>query len=425
MFRKVHFRLTILFTTVSSLLLIIMSILYLYLSYHSVITNSFVSFQSDMNTFVTNCENRSVISYDWLLKLESDGKYSFFLYDRDVPFSFVNNTKSEQEIALASRIRDYYHNNYAEGEKNAYSSYHTEFPYHERGGKQYYVGIGTIPGRTSNLDILVLYPLNLIHKQMNLLYMQFTCIIVVAISALWLFSWYYTKRLLKPIEENQLKQGQFISAASHELRTPVATILSALAAMEKGNEQEKKEFSQIAKKEGERLSFLVNDMLSLARSDSHTFPIQMENVEPDTLLIDAYEAFLAPAKENGLTLEITLPENSVSSCKMDPARIKQVIAILISNAISYSREKGYIRLSLFEFVKEFQIFVCDNGIGISDVDKEHIFERFYRADISRNKKEHFGLGLCIAKEIMVVHNGTIEVKDTPLGGTTFILHLPK
>lgn len=434
MFRKVHFRLTLLFTFVSSILLLIMSCLYLYISYSSVKSNAFVSFQSDMNTFVTNCENRSVISYDWLLKLESSKKYSFYLYDNNVPFSFVNNTKSKEERELADRVRSFYQETYAAPGENMYASYHTEFPYSEK-GKGYYAGVGIIPGKSSNLEIVVLYSLDSIQKQMNRLYLQFACIILATVGAIWIFSWYYTKHLLHPIEESQTKQIQFIASASHELRTPVATILSALGAMEKGDEKEQKEFVKIARKEGERLSLLVDEMLTLARSDNHSFPLHMSEVELDTLLLDCYEAFLAPAREKDIKLSIELPKEDISKCEADPDRIRQVIGILLSNAISYSGgnipentsggrlEQGQIQIKLMEMDHAFQIRIIDNGMGISDQDKPHIFDRFYRADASRNDREHFGLGLCIAKEIVGVHHGKIEVMDTPGGGSTFVVEL--
>ena len=422
MFRKVHLRLTILFTTVCALILLIMSVLYNYLNYRNIRTNAYNSFQNDMNTFITNCENSTVITYDYLAKLENDERYSFYIYDNNVPYNFVANTKSKQDLELVSSIRTYYQEHYKITPNSRYTSYHTEFFYPNH--SLFCVGVGIIPGDKSNLELIVLYSSETVYAQLQESCLQFLFIVLISIIAIWIFSWHYTKHLLNPIEENQLKQMQFISSASHELRTPVATILSALSAMEKGSEQEKEEFSMIAKKEGERLSLLVDDMLSLARSDNHTFSMHVELAEPDTLLLDSYEAFLAPAREKEISLYITLPEEKISLCKMDPVRIKQVLAILISNATSYTKRGGLIRLSLQETAKDIRFTVADNGIGIPDMDKPHIFDRFYRVDSSRNSREHFGLGLSIAKEIIDAYIGTITVSDTPGGGSTFIISLP-
>lgn len=421
MFQKVHIKLTIVFTVISSLILLIMSTLYIFLSYRNLRENAYEGFRNDMNTFVANCENSTIISYDWLARLESDGRYSFYIYDNNVPYNFVTDTKTEDEMALAASIRQYYKENFDHAQTSLYSS-HTEFTYPDN--HLFCVGVGVIPGENSDLELIVLYSSSDIYAQMKQLIIQFIFIIIITMFAIFAFSWFFTKYLLKPIEENQKKQMQFISSASHELRTPVATILSAINAMDKGTEQEKKTFAQIAKKEGERLSLLVNDMLSLARSDNHTFTMHIEQAEPDTLLIDSYEAFLAPAREKNITLKIVLPDQNVTPCNMDPIRIKQVLSILISNAISYTSNNGTIILSLEQTAKNTFFSICDNGIGISSSDKEHIFDRFYRVDPSRNQKEHFGLGLCIAKEIMDAHNGLIKVEDTPNGGCTFKIHLP-
>ena len=118
------------------------------------------------------------------------------------------------------------------------------------------------------------------------------------------------------------------------------------------------------------------------------------------------------------------PEDTVPAVRCDPQRIRQVLAILLHNALSYTPENGQIRLSLLYDEKTVKLLVADNGIGISDEEKPRIFERFYRSDQARSEKGHFGLGLCIASEIIHAHQGRILVSDTPGGGSTFtvILH---
>lgn len=105
--------------------------------------------------------------------------------------------------------------------------------------------------------------------------------------------------------------------------------------------------------------------------------------------------------------------------------MKQVIAILLDNAISYTPEGGTVSLKCSETVKSYCIEVADSGIGIDDAAKKRIFDRFYRADESRTSKSHFGLGLSIAKEIVELHHGTILVSDTKGCGATFRVTLPK
>ena len=109
---------------------------------------------------------------------------------------------------------------------------------------------------------------------------------------------------------------------------------------------------------------------------------------------------------------------------MTPERISQVLGILLDNAISYVPANGKIVLSLSQTETHFLIRVKDNGPGIPDSAKTSVFRRFYQADSARNNRQHFGLGLCIAYEIISLHKGTISVLDTPGGGSTFQISLP-
>lgn len=149
----------------------------------------------------------------------------------------------------------------------------------------------------------------------------------------------------------------------------------------------------------------------------------MSSVEPDTLLLNLYEAFQPIAAEKNIALSITLPEENTPTLTGDKERITQVLSILLHNALSYTPAGGSVRLILTCHGKNILFSVEDNGPGIPDTEKERIFERFYRSDKSRSKKGHFGLGLCIAAEIIHAHRGKISVKDTPGGGSTFIVAL--
>ena len=151
----------------------------------------------------------------------------------------------------------------------------------------------------------------------------------------------------------------------------------------------------------------------------------MEDTELDTLLLDSYEAFLPLAGKNEISLRIALPEEPLPTCRCDAARISQLLAVLISNAITYGTAGGTVWLSLTYEAPHFSLRVADNGPGILPEAREHIFERFYRAEDSRSSKEHFGLGLSIAKEIADAHHGTLAVAERTGGGCVFTLRLPE
>ena len=134
--------------------------------------------------------------------------------------------------------------------------------------------------------------------------------------------------------------------------------------------------------------------------------------------------FDAVMQDHHMKFFIELPEEEIPPCPCDPERISQVLGILLDNAISYVPENGKIILSLSQTKTHFLICVKDNGPGIPDSAKTSVFRRFYRADSARNNRQHFGLGLCIAYEIISLHKGTIAVLDTPGGGSTFQISLP-
>lgn len=422
--RKLHIKFTLLFTIVSTLILTAMSIFYVYFNYRSLYKNALTSFQSDIITFSESFENSSFVSYDWLIKTQNNYNYSFYIYDNDIPFQFTNSTKTSEQKDLIKNLRKYFQQNYKKTQEKIYDSIHQEFLYKFKHEK-YYVGVITVAGEKSNTEIYVVYPLETTENQIEGLYIRFTCIILVSAIVLFVFSWLFTKHLLKPVIKSHENQTQFIAAASHEIRNPVNTILSALNAMGKCNEQQRQEFVRIARNEGKRLSLLTDDLLMLARSDNHSFLLSFGSAELDTLILECYEAFLQPAREKKIQLSAELPETELIAENIDGERIKQVLSILLDNAISYTQENGKIVIRCIETTKTFVIEVEDNGPGIADKDKSEIFNRFYRADQSRESKQHFGLGLCIASEIINMHNGTISVKDTENKGATFVITLIK
>jgi signal transduction histidine kinase len=157
--------------------------------------------------------------------------------------------------------------------------------------------------------------------------------------------------------------------------------------------------------------------------DAKTWQINKEPIEIDTLLLETYEAFLPLFKQNDLSLVLNLPEDELPMIYGDKDRLKQILAILLDNALSYTPSGKKVALHGFVLGSYLHIEVEDQGIGIPDIDKKLIFDRFYRVDKSRNDKKHFGLGLCIANELVQRQGGKISIRDTEGGGATFVLRL--
>lgn len=247
---------------------------------------------------------------------------------------------------------------------------------------------------------------------------------LLGITGLFVVSWYFVGCSLKPVEESQKKQAEFIAAASHELRSPLSVIRSSISAMAAFPEKKENLLKNIDH-ECQRMSLLISDMLLLASTDAKTWSLNFDTVNLDTLLIDTYETFQPLCTEKGIHLELHLPDETLPQISGDPQRLKQVLFTLLDNAASYTPKGNRIFLETGIICHKRLLWICvkDQGIGIPDSQKAYVFDRFYRGDISRNDKKHFGLGLSIAKELIAMHHGTITVTDNLPKGACFMISL--
>ena len=424
MYKKLHRRLTLFFTGIAGLILIAMSICCLYLSEKELEENHFLTFCSNINALVSTLEQQNTLTWEWLQKTSASQNYILAFYDNDVPLSYNRTALSDEESALAGEAIAYAKRTFGLPQNGSdYHAAHLEFSYDSNGDDPYFTSVISIRKNSASLTGVILLSKLSYQRQILLQRVRFLMLNIIGICVLLLFSYHYTGKLLAPVIEARKKQSAFIAAASHELRTPVAVISSSISAAEAATQMQKEHFYDVAKEESLRLSTLVDDLLLLTRADTGRFSLNLSPTELDTLLLNTYEAFFALAGEHGISLKIVLPDDPLPRLNCDGERIGQVLTILISNALSYGKQDGYVKLSLSYKNRLFCLTVEDNGIGISDQDKPFIFERFYRADSSRSQKDHFGLGLCIAKEIVDAHGGTITVTDTPGGGARFFILL--
>ncbi len=435
MFQKVRLYLTALCAGITAAILIVMSLLYLYLSEKELYENQFRSFQNDINTIATSLEQQSVISMEWLSKMEARGGYTFYALDNGIPFLYNRLTslsESSEIRSLLDECLEIYHREYSSSHMSAVEQdslfstcIHSEFPFNPTGGKhEYYISVIELNRGTSSLQLLVLSPLDFLREQITRQRLRFLLIDIAAVLLLSLFSFFFTGKLLQPVIESRKKQTEFVAAASHELRTPLSVILSAAECCRDADAEKQSRFLDTIRQEGDILTSLVNDMLTLSASDSQRFTCRPAPLELDTLLINTYEAFEPLAAEKKLSLTISLPEESLPLCTADTDRIVQLLSILLHNAISYTPEGGRIDLALSHKKNRFYLTVSDTGVGIPPEDRKKIFDRFYRAEKSRSAKGHFGLGLSIASEIVRLHHGTISVADRQDGGSVFTVMLP-
>lgn len=230
-------------------------------------------------------------------------------------------------------------------------------------------------------------------------------------------------RTLRPIKTMVDEQNQFISSASHELRTPIATMRAEMESslMEKNiSDKEARALISSNLEELTTLQNLTNSLLRIAQVHANGKAAKTEKLSIQDIVMSAQKRVASLAKQKNITLSSEIGSYTVLG---DRASLTEVFVILIDNAIKYSPENSQIRLQSKKEKGNVLLFVKDEGIGISKKDLPHIYERFYRADKARSK-EGYGLGLSIAKKIIETHNGTIEVVSKENKGTTFTVTLP-
>ena len=294
---------------------------------------------------------------------------------------------------------------------------------------RYYAIPATVSTQSGeSLSLTLIYPkrsvLSLFLHQASL----YLGIWLVSFVVIMFVSRFLLKRAFTPSEQMIKSQKDFVAAASHELKAPLAVIMANTEALQEmqshdSNDPQTQTCLDVIDTECGRMSRLVRDMLLLASSDADKWTIQKSEINVDTLLITLYEAYEPVCISKKIRLELNLSEEAYPILSSDQERLFQILSIFLDNAVCYSPEDSSIQIMTTLSEKELTFSVTDHGKGIPEEDKPFIFDRFYRGDKSRTDKSHFGLGLSIAKELAKMLGGEIGFKDTEGGGATFFLRL--
>ncbi|MBR2179345.1 MAG: HAMP domain-containing histidine kinase [Selenomonadaceae bacterium] len=249
---------------------------------------------------------------------------------------------------------------------------------------------------------------------------------VVALVIATLFGHFMAGRAIVPLKEAYEKQRQFAADASHELRTPLAVVMASadLLLMDQSIKSPfLKQVIEDVKSEVQKMSKLVSDLLMVARSDNNALKVTIKKFDLGEMLNQNIRMMRPLAEKKGITLN---GENIQEvDMQADEQKIKQLILILVDNAIKYTPEGGKVTVGI-ESINEGKVtfFVQDSGIGIAKEDQDKVFERFYRVDKARSREiGGNGLGLSIASEIVRLHEGKISVESELGQGTKFIVEL--
>lgn len=240
------------------------------------------------------------------------------------------------------------------------------------------------------------------------------------------FGYILAGKTLRPIQQMVDEQSRFVSNASHELRTPLTSLKTGIEVALRDNRLDLGQAKQLLKEnieEVNKLEQLSGALLQLSRFEQNGFHAQFQKTSLNSVVNTAIKKVLALAKTKQITVNKNISKPMVIG---DETTLIQLFVILFDNAIKYSPNKSAVTVSERLTKNETRIQITDTGIGIAKKDLPRIFDRFYRADQAREKKDSggFGLGLSIAKEIMKRHNGTITVESKMGKGTTVTVSFP-
>ena len=435
MLTKMRHRLTLLYTGSTSLILTVILLLVWIYQGHLESGRLENTFQNYLLELTNKLETSAVFSDTWLAQMESGNRLIIHIEENGLPLFFngswspatdrnilVNQAKT---IAQKQNI-DTSHNPVFQHMKKT-SLFNFRGQNHDR-----YLGMILMLSGDSGYKTLILlqdvtdlYRSNLIH---GLLFLLVGAAGILALAAV---SHYVLKKALAPVAEYQQRQTEFVAAASHELRSPLSVIQTSAAAIEMEPDKTS-DMVQAIQRECQRAGNLIKNLLLLASSDSKAMQSPQTPVEADTVLLQLYESYESVCREKGIRLNLHMPDELLPEVLSDAGYLYQILSILLDNAISYgcpadflnslSSKKetaGSILLTASVNHNHLILSVIDHGPGIPDDEKEKVFRRFYREDSSRNRKEHFGLGLSVAASLAPVAAASISLSDTPGGGAAF------
>ncbi|OGK12927.1 hypothetical protein A3A93_01700 [Candidatus Roizmanbacteria bacterium RIFCSPLOWO2_01_FULL_38_12] len=239
-------------------------------------------------------------------------------------------------------------------------------------------------------------------------------------------SYFLAGKTLQPIQDMMDEQNRFISDASHELKTPLTSLKTAMEVFLRGKKKNLNDAKTIIGEsivEVNKLQSLSESLLQLAQYQNPNGHTLFEQILISDVVNKAVSNIKPIAKKKNIMIKTDVEDRKIKGNKYS---LEDLFKILLDNAVKYSQVNTSVSIISKKTDGYIEIEVKDQGIGIDDKDLPRIFERFYRADIARTKNSHdgYGLGLSIAKKIVEIHHGSIGVKSKVKQETTFIVRLP-
>ncbi|MFD2700755.1 ATP-binding protein [Paenibacillus shunpengii] len=224
------------------------------------------------------------------------------------------------------------------------------------------------------------------------------------------------------LRHNDLARKTFISNVSHDYQSPLMSIQGYAQLLKSPviDDSERMEYAAIIEKETQRLSNLTNQLLVVTSLDQESYPMTYTDLQLDLQIKEVIRKYWWRIEEANIDVSYILPSTTIYG---DKKLLENIWDNLLTNAVKYNKPGGLIDVSIVPLGKSVEVIFRDTGIGVEEEDLPYIFDKFYRVDPSR-PKEGTGLGLSIVKQIVDLHQGTVEVESTPGVGTKFKVRLP-
>jgi heavy metal sensor kinase len=238
-------------------------------------------------------------------------------------------------------------------------------------------------------------------------------------------------RVFERLQQAFRQQRQFMADASHELRTPVSVALTATQvslAHRNHRPEELYDTLEVVQSQMLRLRRVVEDMFMLAQADSGVYHLTRSGFYLEEAVLESIRAGRVLGRNRGVEIRVGELQTE-AACEGDEGLMRQLLLILIDNAVKYTEPGGHVEVGMVRRGAHYRICVADTGSGVAAVDRPYIFDRFYRADKSRSRRQPAagsgaGLGLAIAQWIAQLHQGKVWLEETGERGSVFCVEVP-
>jgi signal transduction histidine kinase len=251
--------------------------------------------------------------------------------------------------------------------------------------------------------------------------------ILGTLSLLLMTGLFFTYRSVTKTMELAKLKSDIVSNVSHELRTPLALIRLYAETLELGripDDAKKLEYYKIVRKESERLTGLINNILDFSRIEAGRKEYDFRETDLPSLVRETLDSYHYQLEQNGFRYEERI-SNDVPPVRVDREAIARSLLNLVNNALKYSADDKYVAVNLYRESDSVKLNVIDHGIGIPRAEQHKIFDKFYRVcDPMCHDNKGSGLGLALVQHIVVAHGGTVSVESSPGKGSNFTISLP-